>query len=140
MITTADLSHALSRLGYSAVSNDTIAEILQEVDFDRKGSINFEDFIEIAAGLKGASPPSSLTAPKTGADLRFATPTCRALASLGLLAHCHAGRRLAGAPRRAYHHSPIWRRSLIAPSCLSPLPPLNMHLGSNLALSKKLPS
>ena len=55
MITTADLKHALSRLGYSAVDEDTIGQILQEVDFDRKGSINFEDFIEIAAGLKGPS-------------------------------------------------------------------------------------
>lgn len=55
MITTADLKHALSRLGYSSVDEDTIGHILQEVDFDRKGSINFEDFIEIAAGLKGAS-------------------------------------------------------------------------------------
>lgn len=69
MITTKDLSHALSRLGYSSVSDDTITEILQEVDFDRKGSINFEDFIEIAAGLKGASFPCSITAPKTAADL-----------------------------------------------------------------------
>ena len=56
MITTADLKHALSRLGYSSVDEDTIGHILQEVDFDRKGSINFEDFIEIAAGLKGSSP------------------------------------------------------------------------------------
>nr|AOR81602.1 glycerol-3-phosphate dehydrogenase [Phaffia rhodozyma] len=61
MITAKDLKHALSRLGYSSVEDETIQAIISEVDFDRRGAIFFDDFCELAAGMKELSIDSAFT-------------------------------------------------------------------------------
>ncbi|EIW72687.1 hypothetical protein TREMEDRAFT_70788 [Tremella mesenterica DSM 1558] len=50
-ITRADLSQAMTRMGYDA-STETADNILREVDFGRKGAIEFQEYLDIAAGLK----------------------------------------------------------------------------------------
>lgn len=46
-----DLLNAMQKMGYA--ENENIAHnIMQEVDFGRKGNIEFHDFLEIAAGMK----------------------------------------------------------------------------------------
>lgn len=50
-ITQEDILVAMKNMGYDA--NPEVAHgILQEVDFTRKGAIDFSDFLDIAAGLK----------------------------------------------------------------------------------------
>ncbi|EAL22149.1 hypothetical protein CNBC2870 [Cryptococcus deneoformans B-3501A] len=50
-ITRADLIHAMTGMGYDA-SVELADSILREVDFGRKGEIDFQDYLDIAAGLK----------------------------------------------------------------------------------------
>ncbi|ORX34271.1 putative glycerol-3-phosphate dehydrogenase [Kockovaella imperatae] len=50
-ITRADLLKAMTQMGYDA-SAETADNILREVDFGRKGAIEFQDYLDIAAGLK----------------------------------------------------------------------------------------
>lgn len=89
MISTSDLKNALLRLGYASVDDKTVHSIISEVDqkyvaslssplvslppplrltspsalpsFSRRGSIGFDDFLEIAAGLKELSIESAFT-------------------------------------------------------------------------------
>ncbi|WVQ85348.1 hypothetical protein IAT38_007513 [Cryptococcus sp. DSM 104549] len=50
-ITRADLIHAMTQMGYDS-SVESADSILREVDFGRKGEIEFSDYLDIAAGLK----------------------------------------------------------------------------------------
>lgn len=59
-ITKADLVFAMKQMGYDA-SDATAARILSEVDFGRKGSLDFQDFLDIAAGLKELQIESAFT-------------------------------------------------------------------------------
>lgn len=46
-----DLMHVMEKMGY-ADKKEVAHNILQEVDFNRKGNIEFHDFLDIAAGMK----------------------------------------------------------------------------------------
>ena len=47
-ITKADLNQAMDEMGY-AHPNDEVAEsIIGEVDFDRKGGVEFKDFLDVS--------------------------------------------------------------------------------------------
>lgn len=46
-----DLLHAMQKMGY-AETQDVAKNILREVDFNRKGAVEFHDFLDIAAGMK----------------------------------------------------------------------------------------
>ncbi|GMK55798.1 hypothetical protein CspeluHIS016_0208540 [Cutaneotrichosporon spelunceum] len=59
-ITRADILRAMKDMGYPADS-EVAASILQEVDFARKGAIDFQDFLDIAAGLKELQLESAFT-------------------------------------------------------------------------------
>lgn len=50
-ITRDDLIHAMTNMGYEA-SLETADSALREVDFGRKGAIEFQEYLDIAAGLK----------------------------------------------------------------------------------------
>jgi len=50
-ITRDDLLHAMTNMGYDS-SIETADSILREVDFGRKGAIEFQEYLDIAAGLK----------------------------------------------------------------------------------------
>lgn len=54
-ITASDLKNALSRLGYSSIDDSTVENIIDEVDFHKAGAVYFDDFLEVAAGLKELS-------------------------------------------------------------------------------------
>lgn len=59
-ITQEDILVAMKNMGYAA--NPEVARgILQEVDFGRKGAIDFADFLDIAAGLKELKIESAFT-------------------------------------------------------------------------------
>lgn len=47
-ITRADLLHAMTNMGYDA-SGDKADSILREVDFGRKGAIEFQDYLDVSA-------------------------------------------------------------------------------------------
>lgn len=55
-----DILRAMSNAGYGS-SVQTADGILSEVDFGRKGSIDFQDFLDIAAGLKELQLDSAFT-------------------------------------------------------------------------------
>ncbi|WVF70763.1 hypothetical protein IAT40_005557 [Kwoniella sp. CBS 6097] len=59
-ITKADLIHAMTEMGYDA-SSELADSILREVDFGRKGFVDFQDYLDIAAGLKELSLESAFT-------------------------------------------------------------------------------
>lgn len=59
-ITRDDLIHAMTNMGYNA-STETADSILREVDFGRKGAIEFQEFLDIAAGLKELKLESAFT-------------------------------------------------------------------------------
>jgi len=59
-ITRSDLLHAMQNMGYDA-SIDRADGILREVDFGRKGEIDFQDYLDIAAGLKELQLESAFT-------------------------------------------------------------------------------
>ncbi|WWD17998.1 hypothetical protein CI109_102445 [Kwoniella shandongensis] len=50
-ITRSDLVHAMTEMGYNA-SIEAADSILREVDFGRKGEIGFQEYLDIAAGMK----------------------------------------------------------------------------------------
>ncbi|TXT13074.1 hypothetical protein VHUM_01475 [Vanrija humicola] len=55
-----DILRAMANAGYGS-SVETADGILAEVDFGRKGSIDFQDFLDIAAGLKELQLDSAFT-------------------------------------------------------------------------------
>jgi glycerol-3-phosphate dehydrogenase len=59
-ITRADLLHAMVQMGYDS-SSEAADSILREVDFGRKGAIEFQDYLDIAAGLKELQLESAFT-------------------------------------------------------------------------------
>lgn len=59
-ITRADLLHAMKNMGYNA-SEELADSILREVDFGRKGAIEFQEYLDIAAGLKELKLESAFT-------------------------------------------------------------------------------
>ncbi|WWC99511.1 hypothetical protein V866_006414 [Kwoniella sp. B9012] len=59
-ITKDDLIHAMANMGYDA-STELADSILREVDFGRKGFVDFQDYLDIAAGLKELSLESAFT-------------------------------------------------------------------------------
>jgi len=59
-ITRADLLNAMKKMGYAS-SNETADSILREVDFGRKGAIEFQEYLDIAAGLKELHIESAFT-------------------------------------------------------------------------------
>ena len=59
-ITRADLLSAMKQLGYEA-STETADNILREVDFGRKGAIEFQEYLDVAAGMKELQLESAFT-------------------------------------------------------------------------------
>jgi glycerol-3-phosphate dehydrogenase len=59
-ITRADLINAMKQMGYES-STETADSILREVDFGRKGYIEFQEYLDIAAGLKELRLESAFT-------------------------------------------------------------------------------
>jgi glycerol-3-phosphate dehydrogenase len=59
-ITRADLLNAMKNMGYNA-SEEVADSILREVDFGRKGAIEFQEYLDIAAGLKELKLESAFT-------------------------------------------------------------------------------
>ncbi|BEI85137.1 hypothetical protein CcaverHIS002_0505380 [Cutaneotrichosporon cavernicola] len=59
-ITREDILRAMKNAGYDA-NPDIAASILKEVDFTRKGAVDFQDFLDIAAGLKELQLDSAFT-------------------------------------------------------------------------------
>ncbi|WWC58421.1 uncharacterized protein I303_100961 [Kwoniella dejecticola CBS 10117] len=59
-ITKDDLIHAMTNMGYDA-STEMADSILREVDFGRKGFVDFQDYLDIAAGLKELQLESAFT-------------------------------------------------------------------------------
>lgn len=60
VITSDDIVRAMKNAGYDA-NPDLAASILKEVDFTRKGAVDFQDFLDIAAGLKELQLDSAFT-------------------------------------------------------------------------------
>ena len=59
-ITRVDVVRAMAEMGYDA-SVEKADSILREVDFGRKGAIEFPDYLDIAAGLKELQLDSAFT-------------------------------------------------------------------------------
>ncbi|KAL7423798.1 mitochondrial glycerol-3-phosphate dehydrogenase [Cryptotrichosporon argae] len=59
-ITRADLVAAMQKMGYAS-STERADTILAEVDFGRKGAVDFQDYLDIAAGLKELQLESAFT-------------------------------------------------------------------------------
>ncbi|KAK8865817.1 hypothetical protein IAR55_000964 [Kwoniella newhampshirensis] len=59
-ITRADLIHAMTEMGYNA-SIEAADSILREVDFGKKGEIGFQEYLDIAAGMKELKLESAFT-------------------------------------------------------------------------------
>ncbi|WWC86090.1 uncharacterized protein L201_000961 [Kwoniella dendrophila CBS 6074] len=55
-----DLIHAMTTMGYNA-STEIADSVLREVDFGRKGFVDFQDYLDIAAGLKELQLESAFT-------------------------------------------------------------------------------
>lgn len=56
-----DVLHTMEKLGYSEANDETAQDIIREVDFERKGAVEFPDFLEIAAGMKELQLESAFT-------------------------------------------------------------------------------
>lgn len=57
-----DLQAAITRMGYErAADAETAENILDEVDFNHKGYVEFSDYLDIAAGVKELSRESAFT-------------------------------------------------------------------------------
>lgn len=60
-ITQSDITHAMEKMGYKNADKAISAGILAEVDFHRKGMVQFPEFLEIAAGMKELNLESAFT-------------------------------------------------------------------------------